>query len=149
MGAMTVGEVMNRVPSLQETATLRQAVEMVFADKQPYIPILCGQTVVGILTENDVRRALPEVLEGLSTNEYHVALGTKTVSTVMSRNVITVTPNTLLAAAVEQLLSVPYTCLPVTNDGKLVGLLTKTDCLRALASLLTETANNSQSHMLM
>ncbi len=148
MKAMTVGEVMSRVPSLQETATLREAVETAFVDKHRQIPILRGRTVVGLLTENDIRRALPTVLEGRSTEEYAAALDELTVDELMTRDPVTVTPETLLAVAVEQLLAGPYPCLPVTVDGKLVGMLTETDCLHALASLLTNATDTRPPHYL-
>jgi CBS domain-containing protein len=47
-----------------------------------------------------------------------------------------VTPETLLADAVNTLLSNRIGGLPVVEDGKLVGILTERDVLRACVDLL-------------
>jgi CBS domain-containing protein len=54
----------------------------------------------------------------------------------MTREPQTVTPETLLADAVNTLLSNRIGGLPVVEDGKLVGILTERDVLRACVDLL-------------
>ena len=55
---------------------------------------------------------------------------------VMTSPVFTVTPSISLRAAVRIMIEKRIGCLPVVEDGKLVGLLSESDCLTHLAHLL-------------
>jgi acetoin utilization protein AcuB len=61
-----------------------------------------------------------------------------TVGEVMSRFVMTVTPETLASEAVGRMLGQKVGALPVVEDGRLVGILTRTDILRAFLRLQAE-----------
>jgi CBS domain-containing protein len=51
----------------------------------------------------------------------------------MSSKVVTVAPDASIHTAIELMLSHRIGCLPVVEHGKLVGLVSETDCLRHLA----------------
>lgn len=53
-----------------------------------------------------------------------------TVKSIMSKKVQAVRPDTSLDTAVELLMTKDISHLPVTEDGKLVGILSKTDVVR-------------------
>jgi CBS domain-containing protein len=55
------------------------------------------------------------------------------VADVMTYRPLTVGPHTLLSDAAEVLGRHDFNCLPVTDEGRLVGVLTKTDILQAFA----------------
>ncbi|MBL8918858.1 MAG: CBS domain-containing protein [Myxococcaceae bacterium] len=55
-----------------------------------------------------------------------------TVKSIMSKKVQAVRPDTSLDTAVELLMTKDISHLPVTEDGKLVGILSKTDVVRDL-----------------
>jgi acetoin utilization protein AcuB len=63
-------------------------------------------------------------------------LGNIPVRLAMSSNVITVAPDDAVHTAVELMLRHRIGCVPVVEHGKLVGLVSETDCLRHLAHLL-------------
>ena len=53
----------------------------------------------------------------------------------MTYPVVTVAPDTAVAAAAEMLITKGIGCLPVVDGTTLVGMLTKTDLLRCLTML--------------
>jgi CBS domain-containing protein len=58
------------------------------------------------------------------------------VAKVMTRNPVTVTPQTAIAEAAKRLYDAKVGCLPVVEDGLLVGIVTETDFLGLLVQLL-------------
>jgi CBS domain-containing protein len=54
----------------------------------------------------------------------------------MTTNVFTVRPDASMRSAVELMLAKRIGCLPVVENGTLVGLLSESDCLRYLARIL-------------
>lgn len=81
--------------------------------------------VVGILTEKDCLRAALEA-------SYYRDWG-KRVSAYMQRDVITMEADIDILTACQVFLDGPYRRFPVVDDGQLVGLISRTDVLRALA----------------
>ncbi|MBY4893867.1 CBS domain-containing protein [Rhodobacteraceae bacterium N5(2021)] len=89
-------------------------------------PVVDGEArLVGILTEKDCLRAALEA-------SYYRDWG-KPVSAYMQRDVATIEPDIDILAACQTLLDGPYRRFPVVDDGRLVGLISRTDVLRALA----------------
>jgi acetoin utilization protein AcuB len=58
------------------------------------------------------------------------------VSRIMIQNPVTVTAETPLLEAAETLHSTKYGALPVVSGGRVVGILTDNDLVRALVDLL-------------
>ena len=82
--------------------------------------------LVGVLSDRDVLRAMAR---GVS--------GTATVSQVMSRGGVTVTPESPITDAIDLVVFHRINCLPVVDaNGALRGLLTTTDLLGALHEIL-------------
>lgn len=68
--------------------------------------------------------------------EMYLKLDDVKVRDVMTRDVVTVAPDAPLQAAVDLFLGRRISGLPVVADGRVVGILTETDALRALRRLL-------------
>jgi CBS-domain-containing membrane protein len=60
----------------------------------------------------------------------------KTAAELMSRDVRTVSPDMLISPASTQFINMRVSSLPVVEDGRLVGILTATDLVLALQSVL-------------
>jgi len=58
------------------------------------------------------------------------------VREVMTPEVVCVTPDTPVRRAVDLMIERRIGCVPVVEDGKLVGLLSESDCMHYLARLL-------------
>lgn len=81
--------------------------------------------IVGILTEKDCLRAALEA-------SYYRDWG-KTGSAYMARDVVALDADVDILTACQVLLDGPYRRFPVIEDGRLAGLISRTDVLRALA----------------
>jgi acetoin utilization protein AcuB len=97
-----------------------------------------GGRLVGIVTDRDLRQvtfalALQRRLPKLSD-----ALKTLTVQEVMTRGVVTVRPSAEIREAARLMYERKIGALPVVDGDRIVGILTESDVLRALQSVLTE-----------
>jgi CBS domain-containing protein len=82
---------------------------------------------VGVISDRDIFRALARNPNSRS----------KSVEQIMTRDPITVKPDTPIIAAVSKLLSKRINCLPVIeNDGTVCGIVTSTDLLKSYKQLL-------------
>jgi acetoin utilization protein AcuB len=127
--------------TLREDDLLRQAVEVVMVRRIRHIPVLDGKgNLAGIVTDRDVQGTLPSPLSAAAPEEYEALLETTPLSRIMTRSVITVRPDDLAAEAVETLLADRIDGLPVVEDGRVVGIFTVRDALRAYLELLRRLA---------
>jgi CBS domain-containing protein len=99
-----------------------------------HLPVLDGGRLVGIITDRDVRTALPSPATSLAVREIHYLLDRLLVARVMSRSVVTIGPDAPLAHAVELVLAHRIGAIPVVEGQRLEGIITETDLLRAFAA---------------
>lgn len=81
--------------------------------------------IAGTLTERDIIRAL---------SKYGAKLLTMRVTDVMSRNVPVCAPEDSIARLMQQMTTLRYRHLPVVHQGKLVGLVSIGDVVKARVS---------------
>jgi CBS domain-containing protein len=98
-----------------------------------HVPIVAADgTLVGLLSDRDLRQAGASTLPPLSRYEAPLQLMTLQVKDIMRTEVTTVGGETTLADAGQLLLEHKIGCLPVLHaDHTLVGMVTVTDLLRA------------------
>ena len=90
-----------------------------------------GERLLGIVTDRDIRLNLPSPATSLSVWEINYLLTKLTVGDVMTKAVITVEPERPIEEAARLILEHRIGALPVVSDGRLEGILTETDLLRA------------------
>lgn len=128
----TVGDYMSRVPhSIGLDQSLADAGHRMHQLAVRHLPVLEGGNLVGILSDRDI--ALVESLEGVDAKQVRV-------EEAMTAEPYTVQRETPLREAATTMSERKYGTAVVMKDGRLDGVLTTTDALRALAELLAPPA---------
>jgi acetoin utilization protein AcuB len=98
-----------------------------------HLPVVTGEgTLIGILTDRDVRRAAASDAPPMAEYEWRFLLDKLHVQDIMTQEVVTVHGTTPVAEAGQLFLQNKFGCLPVVRDNHtLEGILTVTDLLRA------------------
>ena len=107
-----------------------------------HLPVVRGQALVGILTHRDILRA-PATVSGTSlgfTADVTAVLRALRVGDVMTKEVVTIASDAMVQEAAELLLKHRVGCLPVLEQGGLVGIVTTSDLLRAVVGPYRGTA---------
>jgi len=95
-----------------------------------HLPVVEDDKLVGIITDTDVRLVFPSALtSGQREQDPHDALEKVMVREIMTKQVITVAPDTSIADAARIILERRIGGLPVVQGSRLVGIITKTDIL--------------------
>jgi acetoin utilization protein AcuB len=94
-----------------------------------------GGALVGIVTDRDIRLNLPSKATSLSVWEINHLLTKLMVEQVMTQSVITVGPDRPAREAARLMLDHKIGALPVLDDGRLVGIITETDIVRAFVHM--------------
>lgn len=127
---MFVQDVMqSTVLTVTPQATLPEAIRLAQQRGIRHLPVLDNGRLVGILSDRDLKRAMASPAVSLASHEQEEAIGRITVDEIMTRNVITVGPRFPLEEAARLMLREKISALPVTEDGRLVGIVTETDVL--------------------
>jgi len=125
VATVRVNETLTVVDDLMKTGWVR------------HLPVVdATDRVLGVITQRDVLRASMSSVASADPVAHQRWLGHVHVHDVMTKKPITVEPEADLSEAIEKLLLGKFGCLPVVEQGKLVGLITETDLLRYLQTLL-------------
>ena len=136
---MTIAKIMSSAPVVVEPkAPLRKVYGEMAEHRIRHIPVVSADGLVGVISDRDVREALPSPMSPGEAMEFAAAMDRIPVWEVMAEEVVTVTPRTSLAEAAHMLAGRKIGCLPVLDAGRLVGIVTETDMLQAFAALLDD-----------
>jgi CBS domain-containing protein len=137
--------------TIRPDASIAQAAQLMLQYRISGLPVVnAAGDLVGIVTEGDLLRRAesgteqrrPRWLEfllgpGKLADEY-VHTHSRRVEDVMSRDLITVSPETPVSDVVEQMERQGIKRLPVVREGKVVGIISRANLLRGLARLADE-----------
>ena len=87
---------------------------------------------VGVISEKDILKAAPSPASTLSAYETNYLLNKLTVKKIMSRNPVTITKDTTVEDAATIMIDQDLSCLPVLEEGKLIGIVSKSDLFKLL-----------------
>jgi acetoin utilization protein AcuB len=137
---MFVRDYMTRnVTTLSDDSKLLDAALMIRRTGKRHVPIVSAQTgkVVGIVSDRDILRLTPSVLSGETTEEEYNRIFEETpITQAMTKNPLSVSPDTLVVEAVQILFSKKIGAVLAVEDGDLRGILTVSDMLGLLNELL-------------
>lgn len=134
---MHVGEFMTRdLVTVQEDTSMKEAMLLLRTHHIRHLPVADGKTLVGLVSDRDIRRASPSLLSGIDKNDYEQLLEDTPVGRIMTREPFTVTETTPLVEAISVLVEKKFGSLPVVNGPEIVGIFTEIDALKILLGKL-------------
>jgi len=98
-----------------------------------HLPVVEEGRLVGMLTQRDLFHAALSIALNFGEKAQKEFLKTVVVKEVMTEEVLTIDPGADVKEAARLLIEHKIGCLPVVENGKLVGLVTETDLLRVIA----------------
>jgi CBS domain-containing membrane protein len=112
--------------------TLPLAEDVMRIHRFRHLPVIdSDRRLVGLITHRDLLRGQISVLTGLSEAQRRARQEDVRISQLMTRDVWTVSPETLASHAGQTLLDHKFGCLPVIDrDRVLCGIVTERDFLR-------------------
>src|SRR6516164_850700 len=139
---------MSNVITVGPDATVQEVADILLKNRISGVPVIGGQgELVGIVSEGDllrrpeagtVRRS-PWWLGLLASNEGlaadYIKSHSRKVEDVMTRRVVTATPETPVAEVATLLEKHAIKRVPIVKDGKMVGIVSRANLLQALAAL--------------
>lgn len=124
------------VVTLDAKGTLDVADDLMKLKRIRHLPVLDGGVLVGLITQRDLFLAgVSSVLQFRRTAQQEW-LARIRIAEVMTRDLVTTSPEVEVEEAVAKMVEHKIGCLPVVSGGKLVGLLSETDLLRYLQRIL-------------
>ena len=133
----TVRDIMMGSPvTLSPDDTLNLANDVISIGRIRHIPLLDRGRLVGIISQRDLLSATADRVFGLKQKSRSELLKKEFVKNVMKNRVVTVAPETPIKEAAHFMLEKKIGCLPVMSDGNLVGVVTTTNILRYLESII-------------
>jgi CBS domain-containing protein len=158
---MQASDVMSRVViTVDEQAPIAEALRLMLGKAISGLPVVdCNNQLVGIITEGDLLRRAELATERhlawwknllfgpwYSAQEY-VRTHARTVGSVMTRETLCIAEDTPLSMVVRMMEQGHVKRLPVTKNGKVIGMVSRRDVLQPLSTLvgdpLTGTASDA------
>ncbi|WP_026671643.1 acetoin utilization AcuB family protein [Alkalihalobacterium bogoriense] len=129
------------VHTLQETATIEEAIQTLAKFKIRHVPIINEEReVVGIISDRDIRDVSPSIFH----SDEHKEDFQLPIREIMKRNVLTAHPLDF----VEEISSVFFQnqigCLPIVEEDRLVGIITESLVLHTIVKLMGAHQPSSQ-----
>lgn len=122
--------------SVRPSDTLAHALKLTREHRVRHLPVVEGGEIVGIVSDRDIRLAMPSPL-AVPDPERAAFLEGTAVADIMAREVITVGPFDTVEDAAVLLHRHRVGSVPVVDAlGRLLGILTETDILHAFVEIL-------------
>jgi acetoin utilization protein AcuB len=125
------------VVSIEPTTALMDAALLMRSKSIRHLPVVEDHNLVGLLTDRDVQRCSPSRLLPVSEETYNLVFADTTVEKVMTRLPLTVSSSNPLIDALSLMQESKCGCIPVVDDGTLVGIITRGDLLEILHRVLS------------
>jgi acetoin utilization protein AcuB len=124
------------VTTIASDASVRQAAELMRTQRIRHLPVMDGGRLVGIVTDRDLRQVFLDPVIHDRLADLAATLETLKVREIMTWAVITVRPETGIRQAARLMREQKVGALPVVEAGRVIGMLTERDLLRAVETLI-------------
>jgi acetoin utilization protein AcuB len=114
-----------------------------------HLPVVEGKKLIGLVSNMDIRKAEASPATSLEVRELHYLLDKITIGEIMTRNVITISPDISVEEAATLLHDNKIGCLPVVEDGNLVGIITENDVMEILIEVMGMKEKGSRLEVLL
>lgn len=151
---MNVTDVMTHdVVTVEPGASLKEAARLLAANRVSGLPVVTSEgAVLGIVSEADVLAKESDVAGNAPRAEGHDLHDARVVGEAMTAPALTIEPSRRVAAAAKMMVEHSVNRLPVVENGKLVGIVTRADLVRAFvrtdAEIATEIREDVVEHSL-
>ncbi len=131
---ITVNEIMStELITLEPSDSVSKAAETMTKNNIRHIPVVDPQNqVIGIISQRDVLKA------GARSGQTSKSTLGFPISDIMTEEILTTHPKDSLRAAGLTLQKHKYGCLPVIDNGALVGIITDSDFVGVAINLIEE-----------
>lgn len=145
---MQVGQVMTRkVISARPDDSLKSVSDLMLKHRIAHVPIVDDGKLIGIISDRDFRSFIAPLKKGarkISAPIDPVALRARDA---MTSGVITADTGMNVADAVKLMLRVKIGALPVLDNGRLAGIITKDDLLGVFMEMLQSLSHSSSLYV--
>ena len=126
--------------SVGPTRPLREVIQLMESKGIRHVAVVEPESgrLLGLISHRDVLRSQEGSLSGTASDEQLHMNRWIEARWVMTKEVRTVYPNTPALEAATHLRSHGYGCLPVVDDGRLVGILTESDFVDYAIQVLSD-----------
>lgn len=135
---MIVKDVMKKnVISVEPETSVTEAKELMNKNNISKLPVIKGGKLVGIITKNDLLQAGPSLATTLDMYEISYLLSKLNVKKIMTKDVITASPDDVVEDAARVMVEKQIGCLPVVRNGVAVGIITENDLFRLFTDMFS------------
>ncbi len=126
----------HKVDTVTADMKLSQASHLMQQKGRRVMPVVDeNNQLVGLLTHAEIIRAEPSAITTLSVGEVNYLMSKLRVANVMTKEVISCTPDTLVEQAGQTMRDRKINCLPVVDNGHLCGIITGVDIMDFLLDI--------------
>ena len=134
---MLVEDIMRTaVVTITPKTSLPAAVRLMRQRGIRHLPVVDDDVLVGIVSDRDLKQAMASPATSLETHELNYLLEALTVDEIMTRAVMTIGRTFPVEEAARLMVKEKVSALPVTEAGRLVGIVTETDVLEVFVKAM-------------
>lgn len=125
--------------TINPNCSLTDAMEILQKNKFRRLPVVDKEgRLIGIVTDRDLRSAMPSSATTLSVHEANYLLSKIKIKDILAkgRSLLTVDGDLLLVHAIKKMRDHKIGGLPVVKDGQLIGIITETDVYDAFLDIM-------------
>lgn len=131
--------------TLNKDSTIAEAKELLASHRIRRLPVIDELgNLVGILSSEDIKNALPSIIDAQYDDSERTLASHATVSSFMSVNPVTISPKDPIEDAAQIMLRQKIGGIPVADERKLIGIITESDIFRAFIGILSPSSDTTR-----